>query len=131
MKIKRLLSSENKKLILRYIYISFFGYGFVFSSLYLLVEILLIDKRVSFMIAYGLWYIFLYFIQLKLLFKVKHNPGKFVRFYFSLLVFYIFANIFYNIGILLDLNYMIATMLTVVILVPFRFIVLKLLVFKA
>lgn len=130
MTIKRLFNAENKQLIIRYIFISLFGYGFVFSSLYLLVEILAIDKRISFMIAYGMWYIFLYFIQLKLLFKVRHNPSKFIRFCLSLMVFYLFANLFYNIGIFLGINYMISTVITVTILIPFRFIVLKLLVFK-
>lgn len=130
MSIKSLFSRENRELAVRYIYISLFGYGFVFFALYLLVEVIFIDKRISFLIAYGLWYVFLYFIQLKILFKVSHNRSKFIRFCFYLIFFYLIANIFYNTGIFLGLNYMISTLITVTILVPFRFIVAKLLVFK-
>lgn len=125
-----ILNLENRKLLVRYILISLFGYGFVFGMLFLLVNFLKVDKSLSFMITYGIWYLFLYLIQLRLLFKVEHAPGKFLRFCLSLLFFYICANIFYNIGIYFKVNYLLSTLITVVILIPFRFLVLKLLVFK-
>lgn len=128
--IKYIVKTENKKLILRYILISLLGYGFVFSMLYMLVDIILIDKSISFMIAYGVWYGLLYIIQLKFLFQVKHNMNKFIRFCISLLFFYVCANIFYNIGIYLKIHYLIATTITVIILIPFRFFTLKLVVYK-
>jgi len=124
---------SDKKLItqvIKYIIISLFGYGFVFLSLYFCVEIMLIDKTSSFVISYGVWYLFLYFVQLKLLFETQHDKKKFIKFFIYLLSFYLVANLFFNIGLHFKLNYLMATLITVIILMPFRFIISKFYVFK-
>lgn len=128
--IKGKLNKNVRQQLLRYIIISLFGYSFVFVGLYILVDIFEIDKSFSFMMIYGVSYILLYGLQLKLLFKKDHNINKLFKFFISMLFFYIWANIFYNIGIWLNLNHFIATLLTIGVLFPFRFFVSKYFVYK-
>jgi len=131
MNIKQIFSKENKEQILKYIYISIFGYGFVFSGLYVLIDVFNIDKSVAFMVVYGISYLFLYTLQLKYLFKTEHNIYKLLRFCGSLVFFYLCANLFYNIGLWFQINYLWATVLSIIILMPLRFLVAKLFVFKS
>lgn len=128
---KKLFNAENRQLLLRYIYISVFGYGFVFVSLYLLVDVLGVSEKIAFMVVYAISYIFLYTLQLKYLFKKEHDIYKLLRFCGSLLFFYLCANLFYNVGLRLNINYLISTVLTIIILMPLRFLVAKLIVFKS
>ncbi|WP_148638479.1 GtrA family protein [Olleya sp. ITB9] len=127
---ENLISPKNKKLVFRYILISIFGYVFIFGGLFVLVDYFQIDKTISFVIIYGLNYIFLYSIQLKLLFKTKHNSKKLIRYISSILLFYLCANLLYNFGLKLNLKYMLSSILTVVLLMPLRFLVSKLIVFR-
>jgi putative flippase GtrA len=89
-----------------------------------------INKSIAFIVIYAVNYFFLYIIQLKYLFKTKHRKNKLIRFISSILFFYFLANIFYNIGLKLELNYLLATSITIVILFPFRLVTSKFIVFK-
>jgi putative flippase GtrA len=125
-----MLSPENKKLFIKYILVSLLSYGFVFSGLILFVDVFNINKSIAFIVIYAVNYLFLYIIQLKYLFKTKHRKNKLIRFISSILFFYFLANIFYNIGLKLELNYLLATSITIVILFPFRLVTSKFIVFK-
>lgn len=127
---KILKNKEFLSQIIRYTYISIWGYAFVFVSLYLMVQVLKINESVSFMIVYGISYLILYSLQLKYLFKTKHDNSKLFRFCFSLLFFYALANLIYNICIHYQVNYLISTSLTIIILFPLRFIISKYFVYK-
>ena len=129
-KISQILSSENITLFVKYALISIFGYGFIFLGLYFLVDFLSFNETTAFMIVYGITYIYLYIIQLKYLFKTEHNWQRLVRFYVAILFFYILANIIYYIGLQLNINYLIASAISIVILMPLRLIVSKLVIFK-
>lgn len=124
---------ENKELhsqVTKYIFISLFGYGFVFISLYILVEILKTNKSIAFMIVYGVLYLMLYTLQLRLLFKTTHSNRKLIKFCLSLVFFYLLANLLYNTFNYFEINYLISTFITVLILTPFRFIISKFYVYK-
>lgn len=129
-KIKSLLKSKNYRLIKKYTVLSVIGYLYVFITLYILVDSFSINKTLSFILSYGSWYIVLYVLQLKYLFQTKHNRRKILRFYGTLLFFYICANLLYNLGINLEMHYLISSLITIVILMPLRFIVSKVFVFK-
>lgn len=130
MNIKKLLTIENRTLLIRYILISLQSYCYIFISLYVLVDVFQVNKTSAFLIVYGLLYIFLYVIQLKYLFKKKHSVKRMSRFYISLFSFYLFANILYNIGLWLEINYLISTIISITILMPLRLITAKFFVFK-
>lgn len=125
-----MLSKENKSLTIRYIIISIISYGFVFSGLIFLVSVMQVDKTFAFIIIYGINYIFLYMVQLKYLFKTNHKPIKLFKFIVFILSFFLLANILYNLGLKLNINYIVSTGLTIVILMPLRIVVSKLIVFK-
>lgn len=125
------ISKKTLNQLIRYVLISCIGYTFVFSGLYLLIDVMHIHKSIAFMIIYGLSYLLLYILQLQFLFKTKHTRDKLIRFCISILAFYMLANLLFNIGVYLDLNYLIATVLTIGILFPIRFIVSKFVVFKS
>jgi len=129
-KIEKLLSKENRTLIFRYILISILSYGFVFSGLIALVSFFKINKTYAFLIIYGINYIFLYIVQLRFLFKTNHTKYKLIRFISFIIFFYLLANLIYNIGLYFQINYLISTGLTVIILMPLRIIISKLFVYK-
>lgn len=129
-KIDKIFSQENQKLFRKYVALSLIGYGGIFLGLFVLVDLLKINKSLSFFIIYGLTYLYLYIIQLKFLFKSKHDFTKLLRFYGSLIFFYVLANIIFNAGLEINLNYLVSSALTIIILMPFRFVVSKFFVFK-
>ncbi len=128
--LKKIFSSENKKLFSRYLLISVLGYSLIFLGIFILIDFLKMNKPIAFSIVYGISYIFLYVVQLKYLFKTSHHPKKLIRFISFILFFYFMANIIYNIGLRLNINYLLSTALTIVILMPFRLIASKWFVFK-
>lgn len=125
-----LKNKEFHSQVIRYLLISVLGYSYVFLSLFLLVNWMKIDKSVAFMITYGIWYLSLYSIQLKLLFKTKHNKNKLIKFCVFLITFYLTSNFLYNIGLHLNLDYIVSSAVTILILMPLRFIASKYYVYK-
>lgn len=120
----------NKNLIFKYILISVFSYTFIFFSLYFFIDKLLLNKSLSFFIVYGINYLFLYIIQLKFLFTAEHTNSKLIKYITSIAVFYLLANILFNLGLIFSLHYYSSTILTIVILFPFRFFVSKNIIYK-
>jgi putative flippase GtrA len=128
--LKILKNKELQSQVINYIIISLFGYGFVFVSLYILVDTLKINKSIAFMIVYGISYLMLYTLQLRLLFKTKHSNSKLIKFCLSLIFFYALANVLYNTFNYFEINYLISTFITILILTPLRFIISKFYVYK-
>lgn len=129
-KFRNILNSENKTLFFKYVFISIISYGFVFTSLIILVDVFNTNKTLAFIMVYFINYLFLYAIQLKYLFKTYHQSKKLIRFVCFILFFYLLSNIIYNIGLILNINYLLSTGLTIVILMPFRLVVSKNFVYK-
>ncbi len=128
--IKRMFNAKNKKLFFKYGLISLISYLYTFSGLYFLIDKLNMKREISFILIYGSAYIVLYSIQLRFLFYKKHDPQKFSRYLVAILLFYLSANIFYNLGLYLKLHYLLSTALTIIILMPLRLIVYTLFVYK-
>src|SRR5690606_2673761 len=103
---------------------------YTFSALYFLIEKLKWGKEISFILVYGLAYILLYGIQLKYLFFKKHDYYKLRRYIISILLFYVSANIIYNFGLYLNLNYLISTAITILFLMPLRLFFYSRIVYK-
>ncbi|MFC6860459.1 GtrA family protein [Zunongwangia atlantica] len=121
---------KNNRLLYRYIFISIASYAFVFISLYLFIEILKINNQEAFCLAYALNYILLYVVQLKYLFRTKHDNKKLLKFIVYILSFYGLANVLFFLFSKLAIHYLLCTMLTVSILMPFRFLISKKIVFS-
>lgn len=121
--LKKFFTILNKKLISRYVLISILSYIFVFAGLYLLVDVYEINKTLAFIIVYGIAYIVLYGVQLKFLYSKSHDNSKLIKYFFSILFFYVCANFLYNFGLFFNLNYIISTALTIMILMPLRLLI--------
>ncbi|GAA4883757.1 hypothetical protein GCM10023311_02500 [Flaviramulus aquimarinus] len=128
--IKELLSQISKKLVSKYILISLLSYIYVFISLYVLVDIFSFNKKISFIVVYAIAYILLYGVQLKFLFSKRHDNYKLIKYCCSILFFYICANMLYNLGLYLEINYIVSTAITIVILMPLRLIMYTFFVYK-
>ncbi|MAP79607.1 MAG: hypothetical protein CL526_00835 [Aequorivita sp.] len=98
--------------------------------MFFLIDIFNVKEWKGFMIIYGVWYAFLYFIQAKFVFQANHSPLKLIKFIIFLVVFYVSANLLFNLLITYNLHYLISTFITVGILMPIRFLVSKNVVFK-
>lgn len=127
---KHLFKTTNKIFLAKYVLISVVGYSFIFLSLIILIDCFSLNKSISFLIVYALNYVFLYVVQLKFLFNTNHQNYKLVRFFMYIIVFYVVANLIYNLGIIFGLHYLVSTLLTIGILMPLRLIALKIYVYK-
>jgi putative flippase GtrA len=126
----KLVVRKSVEELIRYVLLSLVGYAFVFFFLYVFIDLAKINTSVSFLIVYGVWYLLLYTLQLRFLFKAEHSQQKFIKFCIYLVAFYILANLLFNLGLYLKINYLLSTLLTVTLLMPFRYIITKFYVFK-
>lgn len=128
--LKKILQKKIKMLTIKYSIISLISYAFVFGGLLFMVEILKINKSISFVIVYAINYLFLYYFQSKYLFKSKHNLFKLLKFLIYLFSFYIIANLLFNLGLKLGIHYLVSTLLSILLLFPLRLITLKKIVYR-
>lgn len=126
----KIITKDTVIQLIKYAKISIISYSYVFLSLYLLVELLDLNESIAFMIVYGILYALLYFIQMKYLFNTSHSKKKLIRFILAIATFYVLANLLYNLGIYLKINYLISTVITIAILMPLRFLTYKYVVYK-
>ncbi|WP_416234907.1 GtrA family protein [Mesoflavibacter profundi] len=130
MNLKTIIKNNIVKQGYKYIFVSVLSYLYVFVSLYLLVDVFGWDKQISFLLVYGVAYLMLYAIQLKFIFLGQHSKKKFIKYCVVIITFYLAANGIYYIGLQLNFNYLISTLLTICVLMPLRFIVYKYVVYK-
>lgn len=114
----------------RYILISFFGYGFVFGLMYLLVNLIKEDPKVAFLVTYLLAYVLDYLVNLFVVFNKNHTNDKAIKYLGYLIVFYIVSNLLYRFIIDLGVNHLISVFLTMSLLFPLKFLSSKFIVFK-
>ncbi len=129
-RLNTILTKENKRLFIKYVLVSLASYGFVFLGLFIAVDFLQVHEKLAFIIVYAINYVFLYWVQLRYLFKTDHHRRKLFRFIVFIVFFYICANLLYGIGLKLQIHYLLATVFTVVVLMPLRVIALKLFVYR-
>lgn len=130
LKIKTLLQQIKRRLISKYFIISVLSYVYIFLGLYLLIDVLNFNKKLSFIIVYGIAYVLLYVIQLKFLFSKKHDKKKLIKYCFAIVVFYLLANALFNVCLFFNINYMFSTAITIIVLLPIRFLTYMFVVYK-
>lgn len=115
---------------LKYINISVIGYAYVFFFLFILVEFAKMNETISFILVYGSWYILQYFFQLRYLFNKKHNKSFASRYILYIVSFFILSSLVYSVGIGQQIHYIVSYIITIFIIMPIRFLILKNFVFK-
>jgi len=127
----KIIPADRERLLhfFKYALVSFFSYGFVFLGLFVFIDLLKINKSVSFFIVYLLAYAMLYFVQLKYLFQQEHDHGKLVKFLLHIGFFFVCNNLLFNLLVWIGFHYILATVINIAILFPLRYLSSKLLVF--
>lgn len=113
-----------------YIEVSLVAYAIVFVLMYLFVDIVRLNRSVSFLLTYAIAYVFDYFSNLRFVFRQTHSNLRLVKYLIYLVVFFFLANFVFLMTDKLNLHYILATFLTLAIVFPLRFISLRFLVFR-
>jgi putative flippase GtrA len=113
----------------KYLSISIGMYIAVFSAMYILVDLLKIDKALAFVVTYFFAYIATYLINLNYLFYEDHSWHIVAKFIIHIIFFLGSGSLLFKLLTDLGLHYLIATFLTALALLPLRFIAQKYFVF--
>lgn len=114
----------------RYIFVSISAYLLVLALMFLFVDIISLNSSLAFFITYAFAYLYDYISSLRLVFNKEHNTKKLVIYVCYLLIFFLIGNAVYFFLKKLGFNYMIQTLLTMILVFPLRYSALKYIVFK-
>lgn len=114
----------------KYISISVLGYASILLSMFLLVDILHTNKSLAFLVTYILAYTAEYLLNLKYLFYKDHNIKILIKFLIQIFLSLAIGSIVFRVFLLLNINYLVSTLLTAGSLLPVRFMIQKFLVFR-
>lgn len=113
----------------KYIFASALVYVILFTLLYLLIDLLQFNKSLGFFIAYLIAYPIAYLMQLYIFQKSKKKENV-IRFIFHIAFFFLLSNLSFNLLIYLKIHHFLATIITIFITFPLRFLSSKLIVFR-
>ena len=114
-----------------YCIIALVNYPLLFALLFFFNTKLVFSDQASFFWSYLLAYCTAYFLQAKFLFKTGHTNSILGKYVLQILIFFSLGNLsFYVLNYIFDLDYIFATIITIIILFPIRYFFSKLYVFK-
>lgn len=116
--------------LFKYINISIIGYAYVFLLLFITVEYFRADKKLSFVLVYGSWYIIQYFFQLKYIFNKTHRKKTVLKYILYIMFFFTITTVIYSAGINNKVHYLISYGITIFLITPLRYLVIKNFVFN-
>lgn len=128
--LNKLVDRESFLQLSKYCLVSVGGYLFITSMMYLLVDIVGMKAKLSFFIVYSAAYLSEYFLNLKVLFEKSHSWTKAVKFSLHVAVFLTLGSMLFSALVNFQVHYLLATIMTTVILFPVRFLAHKLIVFR-
>lgn len=128
--IKKFCAPEHLHLFIKYCLISVFGYLYICGGIYLLVDMFSFDELMAYIAVYFTVYSFTYFINMRMLFHVRHKPFMLAKYLAHILFFFALSSFLYAVLLRLGIQYIAAVILVVGILFPLRFISFKFLVFR-
>lgn len=117
------------KQLSKYVGLSLGAYGVVFLSIYVLTDLFGLNPSASFFITYFFTYIWCFFAQSSI-FSVERSRKNAIKFVLHILVFFGFSNVVFNLLLGREVQYLLATGLTILIVFPLRFLSSKYLVFN-
>lgn len=125
-----IVSKESLLQLFKYCLVSVGGYIFITTMMYTLVDFIGIHPKVSFFLVYSAAYISEYFLNLKMLFGASHSWKKLCKFCLHVAIFLTLGSALFGALFNFGLHYLIATVMTTVILFPVRFLAHKFIVFR-
>ena len=121
---------DNLRLMIKYIIVSVVYYLYIFSFIYLLVDVCSVNVSVSYIITYGLTYLSEYYVNIRLLFKVAHKHVVFIKYVIHIVVFLFLGSAVFTLFFSFFGTSFYAMIATIACLFPLRFLSYKLLVYK-
>ena len=115
--------------ILKYVLVSAGGYIYIVVFMYIFIDLLKINKSLSYFSIYLFAYLFDYLLTLRFIFQREHKNILLIKYVLYLAIFFILNNVFYNTMIFLNVHYMVSTITTTLILFPLRFLSFKFVIF--
>jgi hypothetical protein len=114
--------SHNSLLAMtRYFVMSVVFYILIMGGLYLLIDLLGVDKVTSYFVIYIFAYLFEYLLTLTMVFGGEHSWIKFFKFVFHTITFLVVGSELFRLLIEFNVHYSIALLFTGFILFPARF----------
>lgn len=126
-----LISKLGQYLVLfKYLMTSVFVYIYILAAIYALVDFLQMDKVVAYITVYITAYVMEYTLTLRLVFNEQHRLSKVLKYLGYVAVFLGLSTLLYKLQISVGVYYLLATLLTAVVLMPVRFFVNKYWVYR-
>lgn len=116
--------------LIKYLLLSVFVYLYIFIALYVLVDILHTDEVLAYVVVYITAYAMEYTLTLCLVFNEQHRWAKVIKYITYVAIFVPLATSFYTLLLSVGVYYLLATLLTAVVLMPVRFLINKYWVYR-
>jgi len=116
--------------LVRYFSVSIGVYVFILGGMYVLVDWLQVDKVVSYVIVYICAYIAEYTMTLIFVFRSDHHWLKVMKFVIHTVGFLLLGTLLFQTMLGWQVQYLIATFAVAVLLLPFRYLSNKYLVYR-
>ena len=126
-----MITKKTGKYFLGYGVIAAITYSVLFTVIYVLADKFEINSQIAFGIAYLIGYTMSYTLQSNYLFKSGHSTKILIKYFSQICVFFVAGNlIFFLFESVFRVHYSVATILTILLLFPLRFLYSKKIVFK-
>jgi putative flippase GtrA len=129
-KIRTQFSKKNIYQISKYLSVSVAMYVSIFFVMYVAVDIISIPEMTAYVVTYAFAYIADYLINLRYLFNRDHSWPTVIKYITHILFFLGCGSVIFKILILINIHYLIATLLSAFSLLPLRFLAHKFVVFR-
>lgn len=117
-------------ILVKYVLISASVYIYILGTLFILVDLFNIKKLLAYVLVYATAYILEYTISLRFVFKEQHRWLKMIKFITYITAFLGISTLLFQVLLVFNIHYLIATLLVAFLLMPFRFFVNKYWVYK-
>lgn len=118
--------------LMKYGIVTVCSYLFLIIGTYILSEIIKLEPSVSYFLVISFIYVSVYIANTKFVFAVKMSKKTAIKYIFTLIMFWLFNNIFFNIMTnIFNIHYIVAIFLNLLLFGFLRFLVQKHLVFYA
>lgn len=117
-------------MLVRYFSVSMGIYIFILVSMYVLVEWIEMEKVSSYLLVYICAYLAEYVLTILMVFRSSHNWKKVIKFIIHTVFFLAIGTLLFRIMLYLEMNYLIVTFAVAILLLPFRFLSNKYLIYR-
>lgn len=128
--LRRIFRPFSRSTIGRYVIVTGLIYGYVFSAMYVLIDVMGWNRTLSYVIVYGIAYTLNYLLTLKFVFLKANSAKTAIKYLIYILLSFLFGAALFHLLSMLHVNYALAMCIVMATLFPLRFLLNKLFVFR-